>query len=234
MQRFEYRSAGGNLILSAALRRLRSGSETAFRYPMIAPYRRECMSGRQHVTQAAIVALIVTITAAADVSACTCVGWKNVHEALPHVTAVFYGEVIRLELIPGPPRYDPHIKATLKIHSVWQGNVPATTIVYTASATMCGYHFQIGAPYLVAANQREDGTLWTGACSGNQRLGGAGEILRLLGPGSNPRRGTNELSTDMSSNEAISVVLVLLTGTLAGILLSHVIARRRRAVNSMQ
>ena len=192
------------------------------------------MSGWQHVTQATIVALIATVMAAANVSACTCAGWKNVHEALPHVTAVFYGEVIRLELIPGPPRYDPQIKATLKVHSVWQGDVPATTIVYTESATMCGYHFQIGAPYLVAANQREDGTLWTGACSGNQRLGGAGEVLRLLGPGSDPRGGTNELSIDMRLREAIFVFLVLLTGTLAGILLSHVIARRRQAANSMQ
>ncbi|WP_438444502.1 hypothetical protein [Gorillibacterium sp. sgz5001074] len=154
------------------------------------------MVHRKVMLPALIVLLILggdLLTVPSRALACSCATPPAVQEDLEKKTAVFSGQVIRVEQPPAKPvlsSADP-LHVTLKVTRVWKGDVKAETAVYTArSSASCGYdQFAVHKEYIVFAAGSPD-HLETGLCTRTKLLSAAGEELAILGPGSQPAPGT--------------------------------------------
>jgi hypothetical protein len=126
-----------------------------------------------------------------SIEACSCIRLDETEEQrtaglLKESAAVFSGETIKLEKIPGTR----DLIATFAVEEFWKGELAATVEVRTAmDGASCGYNFQIGAAYLVYAFKAPNG-LSTGLCGGNGYRYDtfAKDQIKFLGKGKVPEK----------------------------------------------
>lgn len=125
--------------------------------------------------------------------ACSCVPPPPPKEAMESSSAVFSGKVRSID----EPKIvrssiDP-VTVTMEVKEVWKGDAEDVVKLKTALSTAsCGYHFEVGAEYIVYA-YGEDGEYHTGLCTRTAPLSNAEEDLQALGEGKvNPDYGLNE------------------------------------------
>ncbi len=116
--------------------------------------------------------------------ACSCATVPEMDKALISHSAVFAGEVTKIEqenknkeTISSADK----VEVTFNVAKVWKGDLSKQTKVLTVeSEATCGYTFADNMSYLVFAYEGEDGSLLTGLCNGNAPLSGAGEQMKQL------------------------------------------------------
>ncbi|ARU61833.1 hypothetical protein CBW65_12935 [Tumebacillus avium] len=114
--------------------------------------------------------------------ACSCVEPKAPKEALADATAVFAGQVQKIE------KQTKYYKVTLAVNTAWKGVDSAETSVLTAigGEASCGVEFKQGQEYLIYTNQTQDGQNYASLCSRTKELTRADEDLKALGTGTEP------------------------------------------------
>ena len=136
-------------------------------------------------------ALSLVFVAQISVYACSCgdldiplsqkvAGW------LRSSNAVFSGEAIKLEKIPGTR----DLVATFAVDEFWKGDIAPTIEIRTSmDGASCGYDFKIGTSYLVYAF-KQPRALTTGLCGGNRpRYDKSREDdIKFLGKGKPPKK----------------------------------------------
>lgn len=157
---------------------------------------------------------------ATEAFACGCVGMPGqtvqeyVIERFNSSTAVFSGKAIGFEWRKEkrPQRDFPaHIDmgdpddwetkvVRFKVDRWWRLAADAEIVLYTdekrntktnmGSGSSCDYSFEKGESYVVFAHGPEN-RLSTHSCAGNQPIGRAGEYLKFLGKGEEPRKPTD-------------------------------------------
>lgn len=120
--------------------------------------------------------------------ACSCVGRPSPEIALQRSAAVFAGEVLSIkEKRPNPfgdGYLDFPIEVTFRVTEVWKG-VGTDRLTVRTSMSSCGFGFAEGMPYLVYANETQNG-LVTGLCTRTADLALAADDLAALGKGTAP------------------------------------------------
>jgi hypothetical protein len=147
----------------------------------------------QKLLLAFVVFLSIMFVAQVRVYGCTCVSLdiplsREVSGRLKDSTAVFSGEAIKLEKIPGTR----DLIATFSVDESWKGDIASMIEVRTAmDGASCGYDFRIGTSYLVYAFQQPD-ALRTSLCGGNRPRYDqyAEDQIKLLGKGKTPKKST--------------------------------------------
>lgn len=122
------------------------------------------MTGRR-AGPALLVALVLgagLLVGAAPAQACFCQ-----HTSLSEIgdrSVVFVGAAGTPDRGPGG-----RIRTPVAVEGVYQGEVPAATRVVTGSVGFsCNDNLAPGTSYLILATRGEDGSLYTGACSGTR------------------------------------------------------------------
>ncbi|MDQ0417357.1 hypothetical protein J2Z48_001530 [Croceifilum oryzae] len=130
-----------------------------------------------------------------DVQACSCVPLGDPIKEADKSSAVFVGQVVKLE-----DDANQHI-ATLHVSKRWKGELDPELTVYTAlSGAACGFEFEMGKEYLVYAT-KENGHLTTTICSRTKLLSEAQADLDALNKRMWMMDGTeNKPSTDTPTN----------------------------------
>jgi len=115
---------------------------------------------------------------------CSCRGWARACEKLGH-DAVFAGRVI--ETLPArhtadkPGSYYPGYSMRIAVDEAFRGSLGTEVIIETGSGGGdCGTPLEPGDKYLIFAYRNDKGELWTGLCSGNQRLTGNPDAEKIL------------------------------------------------------
>ncbi|MGH7490769.1 MAG: FlgD immunoglobulin-like domain containing protein [bacterium] len=109
--------------------------------------------------------------------ACSCLPPPPPAEAVAAADAVFLAKVIAFEEMPA--QYER--LARLQMERIWKGRPEEADSVYTAlNSAACGYDFQLGGTYLIYANRREPGRLWTHLCSRTAHVADAADDLKFL------------------------------------------------------
>ena len=131
--------------------------------------------------------------------ACSCAmppGNQDAERALAESSAVFSGEVVRIDP-PNPWKSSATIETdTFRVSEVWKGPEQRTLEVHTALiGASCGYPFKEGQEYLVYAYTGKQG-LEVGLCGATKPLSKAGADLAALGDGERPQGG--EVLSDTS------------------------------------
>lgn len=103
---------------------------------------------------------LLFLAASTDAFACSCLPPPPVPQAVAEATRVFHGEVVAVEDLGN---FDQRV--TFQVAEHFKGS-PVDTIELVTSTTgaMCGYPFQMGAPYVVYADGSE-GALTASSCT---------------------------------------------------------------------
>jgi hypothetical protein len=110
------------------------------------------------------------------VEACTCRAPDPPAEEFKRTDAVFIGVVTAFTEESERDR-----KATLAIVKIWKGDFNRVDAIYTVShGAGCGVYFQVGASYLIYANEDDAGKFQTHVCTRTARLRDAEEDLDYL------------------------------------------------------
>ncbi len=111
-------------------------------------------------------------------------------EEMERSTAIFAGKVLTVK--PPPEKEimssaDP-VEVQFEVSEVWKGDVQERTAVYTAlSSASCGIeNFVEGTEYIVSAYDNK-GALHTTLCNMTKPISAAGEELKALGEGKQPK-----------------------------------------------
>lgn len=109
--------------------------------------------------------------------ACTCLPPSPPAQAVAEADAVFLAKVISFEEMPARSER----RARLAVIKIWKGRPAEADSVFTAlNSAACGYDFQVGETYLIYADKRETGQLWTHLCTRTAHISEAGEDLDYL------------------------------------------------------
>ena len=133
--------------------------------------------------------------------ACSCAGFEGsqrevVERALSNSSAVFSGEVVKVEEGPPLPEYGRSSMVTMRASEVWKGPQRETLEVSAPRIdAACGYPFKEGQEYLVYADEWKQG-LEVNSCGSTKRLTEAEADLEVLGAGKKPTGG--EVLSDTS------------------------------------
>jgi hypothetical protein len=181
---------------------------------------------RSHLS-ALIAAFAVLFALPQTCFACSCLAPPPPAEAAADAAAVFQGEVIKVEQVRGSTGAA-HRRVTLRVSTVWKGNVTAETLAYTANdSAACGIDFQQGTEYVIyasVANGTEfSGTpansLVTGLCDRTRPVAEAADDLAALGPGQPPMPAMPNTGTGTgdaaSSRQLVPAELLIGGGILA-------------------
>ena len=108
--------------------------------------------------------------------ACSCVGTTD-QQAYDDADVVFEGRVLEKTYPDATDEYPAMVEKVLfKVREVHKGQVgDGRARVRTGSGgDSCGFDFRKDRMYVVYADRKENGRLWTDACSGTRRITGAG------------------------------------------------------------
>ena len=126
-------------------------------------------------------AIGVALLGARAARACSCLPPAPPGDAASRATAVFEGRTF------GARREQNEQRFAFEVTRVWKGEVPPSVEVVTAlHSAACGRSFELGVPYVVYANARDDGTLADNLCSRSRMVVDAVEDLDALGAGRPP------------------------------------------------
>lgn len=138
-------------------------------------------------------------------AACFCVPSGPPKEELAKATAVFSGQVAKIE-----PAVDTlwgnveSVKVTFEVSNVWKGPMHNTLEALTASSGInCGYQFKTGEQYLVYAHGSES-RLEVWQCTRTKPLSMAKEDLAALGAGNTPGlEARNEVGIEVRTSPSV-------------------------------
>jgi hypothetical protein len=114
-------------------------------------------------------------------SACSC-GRSTVAEGLENADAVFIGTVVKMEVVEVDVEDAVSIiEATVQRGRVFKGDVPEKVVFTTSNGCCyCALMYTIAEPYLFFADEDDDGSLSTNACSRTKLVFEAKEELAFL------------------------------------------------------
>ncbi len=125
-------------------------------------------------------------------AACSCAPPPAADVALANSGVVFEGTVIGL---PAPPPEGSRqggpgkVEYRFSVMQFWKGSPGMEVRVFTnSSGAACGRKYKKGESYLIYAQLSEEATISDNICSRTRLLSGAAEDLKILGPGTAPRR----------------------------------------------
>lgn len=119
--------------------------------------------------------------------ACSClVGTRE--KEFEGAAAVFEGQVTLVVTRPEVSGSSAKItEATLKVVQAWKGvKTQKTTLLTPASASECGFPFEVGKSYLIYAKALEGSNLGVTTCSRSREISDAQSDIRAMGMGSVP------------------------------------------------
>lgn len=164
--------------------------------------------------------------------ACSCAPPGTPQESLQDSTAVFSGQVIRIDTpaaVGGIISTADPLKVTFQVIEIWKGPLGNPLIVQTArDSVSCGYNFLIGQEYLVYAYGSES-DLQTNICTRTTPLTNAAGDLQAIGSGSVPPPFENG-SSPSSINWLLVISILFLVLALAAFMI--VLLYRPRGTHS--
>lgn len=140
-----------------------------------------------------------------DARACTCMA-ITLEQQLEYADYAFAGVVLDVDTVRSNSSLNAFLIATIRVETVWKGDVPATFEVWTRSrSASCGYNdpwarFEVGEKFvLYAFGPSEDiGHVSTSLCTRNTKYANAAEDLERLGKGTAPLPEEGEKATGFS------------------------------------
>lgn len=130
-----------------------------------------------------LVVMLAFFVPAQHASACSC-STLTVERQLQVADYAFSGTVIRVDTVD--VRYH---TAIVSVDTVWKGDVTTEFEVWTRSvSSSCGYHFEIGARYVVYAYDPSSylDQVYTHICTRTDKYADAADDVAQLGPGTVP------------------------------------------------
>jgi hypothetical protein len=176
------------------------------------------------------------LATAPDALACSCAP-EPFSAQVGSSVVVFTGEAFeRAERAPRGDvvsSLDP-VTWTFRVHRVHKGSADELQPVVSArSEASCGSGFDIGATYVVLADEQPDGSLATGLCHGTQKVTTPSAEVQALGAGEPPRT-SDPVAEPAAPLESVAVawwqaaVAGLAVVVVAGLAAGTVLRRRRR------
>lgn len=140
---------------------------------------------RQSFAIYSLACVILLLSSARTINACSCLGPEPPCQAFGSASAVFSGRVAEITLFTGndkPGRNYQQKLVRFVVSQSYRGisGTSAETVTGSGGGD-CGYPFKVGESYLVYASQNpRDKKLYAGICSRTRPLSEAGEDLRYL------------------------------------------------------
>lgn len=144
--------------------------------------------------------------------ACSCFPLRSPNEEMNESTAVFSGQVIRINIpdhFGGMRSVGNPLTATFTVYKIWKGPHKNPIVIQTTrDSASCGYNFEVGQEYLVYS-YGSPSNLQTNICTRTTSLDNANVDLQAIGSSVEPPPFKDQ-SNFLSMNQMMIISILLL------------------------